>query len=433
MYENTKFSKNTVWLIGGRVYHMLLSLVVSVLTARYLGPSNYGVINYAVSLTAMFTSFCTLGINSIIVNELIHNNDKQGEIIGTSIVMRFISSVLSVITVVLLSHILNPSDKVVVTVTFIYSLSLIFQSFDTIKYYYQAQLRSKVPTSVEAIAYTVVSVYKIFLLIYGKNIYWFAATHTIELMVIAVLLYRTYALDAWNKQSLSHSWKRAVSLFSKSYHFILSGMMVAIYGQMDKIMLKSMLNSKSVGFYSAALAVCQMWPFVLSAIIESSRPLILEQADRNREKYNKYITRLYCAIIYVSLIAAIGISVLSKLIIKILYGQQYMPAQIPLCIICWYTAFSYLGVARSIWIVSNGKQKYEKYIAGIGAISNLIMNWLFIPVWGVNGAAFATLLTQVITNFGAGFLFKEIRENNILILRSFNILKVIDYPKDNKI
>ena len=425
MSINTKFSKNAIWLIAGRVYHMLLSLVVSVLTARYLGPSNYGIINYAISLTAMFTSFCTLGINSIIVNELIQNTDHQGEIIGSGMLMRFLSSCLSVVTVVMLSHMLNPEDKTTVIVTFIYSLSLIFQSFDTVKYYYQAQLRSKVPTSVEAIAYTVASAYKVFLLITQKSIYWFAAAHTIELFVVAVLLCRTYETETKGIHNLTYNWSTAKNLLSKSYHFILSGIMVAVYGQMDKIMLKNMLDSESVGYYSAALAICQMWPFVLSAIIESARPVILEQAGKDDDKYNKYIIRMYCAIIYVSFATAVGISLLSRVIIKILYGSQYMPAQSALCIICWYTAFSYLGVARSIWIVSNRKQRYEKYIAGLGALSNLIMNWLFIPVWGVNGAAFATLMTQIITNFGAGFLFKEMRGNNILVLKSFNIKKIL--------
>ena len=102
-----------------------------------------------------------------------------------------------------------------------------------------------------------------------------------------------------------------------------------------------------------------------------------------------------------------------------------MGARGALCILCWDTAFSYLGVARSIWMVPNGKQKYEKYIAGSGAVCNLILNTVMIPVWGVNGAAIATLITQIFTNFIVGFFFREIRENNFLILKAFCFWKYL--------
>ena len=68
-FLKSKESKNAIWLIGGRVAQMVLSLFVGVLSARYLGPSNYGLINYASSLVSFFMSFCTLGINSIIIKD----------------------------------------------------------------------------------------------------------------------------------------------------------------------------------------------------------------------------------------------------------------------------------------------------------------------------------------------------------------------------
>lgn len=419
-----KMAHNAFWLIGAKVYHVAVNLVVSLLMARYLGPSNYGLINYAASFAALFTSVCTLGINGILVNELIHDN-RKGLLIGSSIGMRLISSLCSVVTIVALAYALNPDEPTTIWVVLIYSTTLIFQSFDSINCWYQANLESKVTAKISAVGYTVAAVYKIWLLVTEKNVMWFAASHVVEFALVAILLLNAYRVHAGREHRLRFTLRAGRKILSKSYHFILSGMMVAVYGQMDRLMLKSMIDEASVGYYSAAVSITSMWPFILSAIIDSAKPVILEKHGSDRQVFERYLIRLYGSILYISFGAAVAISLLSKVIIYLLYGQAYMPARGALCILCWDTAFSYLGVARSVWMVPNGKQKYEKYIAGSGAVCNLILNAVMIPVWGVNGAAIATLVTQIFTNFIVGFFFREIRENNILILKAFCIWKYL--------
>lgn len=414
-----RVTHNAFWLIGAKIYQVVVNLVVSMLTARFLGPSNYGLINYAASFTALFTSLCTLGINSILVNELLNQKERQGTVLGSAIGLRLASSFFSVITIVALAYALNPGEKTTVLVVLIYSTTLIFQCFDTLNYWYQSNLNSKTAAIIAAVGYTAASVYKIVLLVTRKNVLWFAASHVVEYALVAVLLVICYCRNAGKSQRLTFSASIGKGLLSSSYHFILSGLMVAIYGQMDRIMLKSMLNEAAVGYYSAASSITTMWPFVLAAIIDSAKPVILEQYGINRERFETYLIRLYGAVIYVSVGIAVVITIFSKYIILLLYGTDYMEAQAALCILCWDTAFSYLGVARSTWLVPQGKQKYEKYIAASGAVCNLVLNAIMIPVWGVNGAAFATLLTQVFTNFVVGFFIKEIRRNNVLILKGF--------------
>lgn len=413
-----KMAHNAFWLIGAKVYHVAVNLVVSLLMARYLGPSNYGLINYAASFTALFTAVCTLGINGILVNELI-NDRRHGVLIGSSIGMRLCSSLCSVITIVALAYVLNPDEPTTIWVVLIYSTTLVFQSFDSINCWYQANLESKVTAKISAAGYTVVALYKIWLLLTRKNVMWFAASHVVEFALVAVLLLGSYRVHAGREQRLRFSMGTGRMLLSKSYHFILSGMMVAVYGQMDRVMLKSMIDDASVGYYSAAVSITSMWTFILSAIIDSTKPVILAAHSRDRRVFERYLIRLYGAVMYISFAAAAAICLLSKPIIWLLYGEAYLDARGALCILCWDTAFSYLGVARSIWMVPNGKQKYEKYIAGSGAVCNLILNAVLIPLWGVNGAAIATLITQIFTNFIVGFFFQEIRENNFLILKSF--------------
>ena len=238
---------------------------------------------------------------------------------------------------------------------------------------------------------------------------------------MAVLLLVFYSREMGGTQPLCWSRPHGKSLLRKSYHYILSGLMIAVYGQMDRIMLKEMLGEVSVGYYSAAYTVCTAWPFVLAAIIDSARPIILEEYKAGSPMYETHIIRLYSAIVYISLAVGLVMTVFSKPVILLLYGREYLPARGALCILCWFAAFSYLGGARSVYTVPQGKQKYEKYLAAAGAVCNLVLNAILIPVWGINGAAFATLITQLFTNVIMGFFIPAIRENNILILKSLAV------------
>lgn len=419
-----KLAQNALWMILAKAYQMLVNLVVSMIMARYLGPSNYGLINYAGSFASLFASICSLGLGGILIHELISGEEK-GELMGSAIGMKLLSGVFSVVTITALAFVLNPDEPLTVTVVLIYSTTLIFRCFDVINLWHQANLNSHITAIISTAGYTIAAIYKIVLLLTQKDVRWFAASHAVEYALVAALLLLSYCPKGRNNQKLHFSFQTGKALCKKSYHYILSGLMVSVYGQMDRIMLKYMLGETSVGYYSAALTICSMWPFVVAAITDASRPVILVQHKSDVVQYEKSLIRLYGVIIYVSVAAALGISVFSKLIIWLLYGEAYYQAQGVLCIMCWYTIFSQLGVARSIWIVPNGKQKYEKYIAASGAVCNLVLNALMIPAWGVNGAAIATLVTQVFTNFIVGFFIREIRPNNILILKAFRFWRYL--------
>lgn len=420
-FSKSKFVKNTGWILFCRIYQVIVNLAVSVLTARYLGPGNFGLINYAASLCAMMTAFCTLGTNDVMVNELVTRKKRCGQILGTTVFFRLCSTVLSIAVICLYVVVANPNESLTLTVTALYSLSLLFQCFETIKYWYQANLMSRVPSIIACLAYTVVAIYKVALLIIGKSVIWFSVSTTLDYAVTAILLIICYTKQYGKEQPLRVRPTKEYSLLQRSAPFIASGIMVALYGQMDKIMLKQFLGETAVGYYSAATAISMMWAFVIAAVIDSARPMILEEYQSRKSDYEKHLSQLYGAVIYISVVAAVAISLLSKPIIWVLYGKSFLPARSALCIVSWYTGFSYLGVARSIYLVSQGKQKYEKWIAASGAICNLILNSLMIPAWGINGAAAATLITQVFTNFIVGFLIKDIRQNNILILRGLNL------------
>lgn len=423
-FQTNKEVKNAGWIISGKIFQMILSFFISILTARYLGPSNYGLINYATAYVAFFTSLCTLGINSVIVKNFVENPEEQGTTIGTTLVLRIISSIISSLTIILVVTLIDRGEPLTIAITVLCSFSLVFQTFDTINYWFQSRYESKVTAIATLIAYMVTSVYKIILLILGKSVVWFAFATSVDYICQAFLLYISYKKH--NGPSFCISWKKGKQLLSQSYHYILSGMMVAIYGQTDKLMIKKMMNSASVGYYSLASSINGMWVFVLAAIIDSMFPTIMMlYKEKNKEQFERKNRQLYAIVIYVSLFVAICMIVFGRFAIVLVYGEVYAPAANILKIIAWYTIFSYLGVARNAWIVCENKQKYLKYMYFSAAVINIILNYFLIPIYGASGAAIASLITQVCTSIVLPTLIKDMRPNAKLMLEAFLLRNII--------
>lgn len=410
--------KNMAWIIAGRVAQMILSFFVSIFSARYLGPSNFGMINYAGAYVAFFTSLCTLGINSIIIKDFVDNPEEQGTAIGTTIVLRAISSMLSSAMIGGIVSIIDRDEPVTIAVTALCSLALVFQVFDTINYWFQSRYQSKVTSVASLIAYIVTSIYKIVLLVLHKSVLWFAFASSVDYIVVAIFLLQAFRRHDGPK--LKFSWEKGKYLLGRSYHYILSGMMVAIYGHTDKLMLKQMLGETSVGYYSLASTVNTMWCFILQAIIDSIYPTIMAlYKSGDQEAFERKNRQLYAIVIYISFLVAILFVLFGRFAIVLIYGKEYEPAAGPLKVITWYTVFSYLGVARDAWIACTNNQKYLKYIYLSAAVINVILNLIFIPMWGTFGAAFASLLTQISTGIILPYFIRQLRPNVRLMADAF--------------
>lgn len=418
----SKVIRNAGWIVFGRVYHMILAFVIGLLTARYLGPNNFGLINYAITYTSFFASFCTLGINSIIVKEFVDDPTEEGETIGTAIILRTISSVLSVFLIMGITFVLDTGEKTTHIVVFLCSVGVIFQVVDTLNYWFQAKLQSKYVAIATIISYTIVSIYKAWLLITGKSVEWFAVSTSIDYLIVSIVLYIVYKKE--NGPKFEFSMKKAKKLLLTSHHFILAGLMVSIYGSTDKLMLKQLLNESEVAFYSTAVSLCNTWVFVLGAIIDSLYPMIL-QAFEDKEMFDRKNRQLYAIVFYVSTFVSIFFTIFSTPLVTILYGKEYIFAAEPLKIVTWYTAFSYLGVARNAWIVSYNKQNYLKYLYIGSAIINVILNVILIPSWGASGAAAASLITQISTIIVFPAMIKELRPNVKLMVEAILLKGII--------
>lgn len=417
-FSSSKVIKNTSWIIAGKCVQMLITFFTGTITARYLGASNYGMLSTATAYISFFRPFCTLGLSAVFVKMILDDKENEGKYLGSGILMRCVTSILSMLAITSVVIFVNPNEYTLHAVSFVHSFVLLFQAFDLFDYWYQAQYKSSYSSVIGVIAYLISAACKIIFVIIGKDVVWFAGAVVLDFFIIAAV-YMLHTVPK-NKIRLSVSLPHAKMLMSSGKHFILSNLLVASYAYLDRIMLNKMLNSAAVGLYTTSITICSLWNFILDAYINSVRPSIVESYQTNSKEYEKKIIQLYSTVIWFSVVVSAVICLLAPVIVFILYGEQYMGSVNSLRIITWYTGFSYLGVARSIWTVCEKKQRYEKYFAVGGVATNFCMNIFFIKLCGIEGAAIASLITQFITNVVMPYVIKDTRSNAIMVIKAFN-------------
>ena len=396
---------------------MTLALVVGVLTARYLGPSNYGTLSYTASFISFFSSISALSMEGVMVMKLIAHPDEEGSYLGSAIGYRFLSAILSSIAIAGLIVILNPGDSLKLLLAFLQSGQLLCKSVEILDAWFQKRLQSKYVSIGKMLASIIVSGYKIFLLITMKDIVWFALSNTISDLVIAIVMFVFYKKE--NGAKLQFNFRHANELLAESYHFVLSDVISAFYLHLDRIMIGYLVDDANVGYYTIASAICVMYIFIPTSIITSFRPTIMEYFQKGDfAQYRLKLEQLIGGIFWLNSFFALIISFLGKYAISILYGNAYISASEPLIILCWAKVFAITSMTRLIWILCEKKNKYVKKYVFIGGCTNFALNAIMIPLYGVVGAAIATLITEVIVCILAPLFFKETRAITFIIIRS---------------
>lgn len=419
-YSISKFFKSTGWQVTAQIYTMLLSLIVGSVTARYLGPSNYGLIGYGQSLISLFNTIASLGMGEIIINDLVNRPHEKSVIIGSALIMRFVSSIICIGLIDICVIALEPQNNSLRVITILQSIGLLLQSCDIFTYWFQAKMDFKYPAIGSMIASTMVSAWRIILLIRGTDVEWFAFSSCIQYLASGMVL--LFIFTKQGNAKITISLKMMKNIFRRSYHFILSNLAIALYTQMDKIMLGKMLGETEVGLYTAAGTVAALWEFVPIAMINSAKVMIYKSYKDDKNLYEKQQSILFTGISILSLLVGMVFMLFGQYAIQILYGNAYKESVSALKILIWATGFAMIGTARgTTWIILNDLNKYVKYFVVISSATNIILNYILIPIKGITGAAVATLISQIMTSFIAPLFVKQTRSFIFLYFKSWRV------------
>ncbi len=412
------------WLLGGKIVNMILSFFVSLATARYLGPDNFGSINYVAAYVSFFSSITSLGLSVIVIKEISMGKEDDNEVIWTGILMRFLTAVFSTIAVIALVSITDKNDPLMVKIAILESIAILASAFDTFMYWFQGKLLGKYTSIASVVAYIGMSLYRIYLLANNADILWFAFATSVDTLLLSLILMLCYVRENGFRPKVSV--RLGKSLMKQSYHYMISGLIAILYSKIDQIMLKQMLDTYSVGLYTAALTIAGLWGMIPSAFIQSVSPILYKNAEENRGMFYKRLRQSYAGIWLLNICWSLGVSIFSYWVIYLLYGKAYLGARGALVIVVWYTGITSIGSLTQVYLATENKNKYVNYFALAGLVTDVVLNALLIPKMGILGAAIATLVTYTVIHIVMPLAIKDTRDAGRLIIQGMLFRDVLD-------
>jgi O-antigen/teichoic acid export membrane protein len=422
---------NVNWIVLDKGVTALLGLVFGVWVARYLGPEKYGIISYVMALSALLSPLALLGLNSVVVRNIVTAPETSDRILGTAFVLKILGAVLLVVASVFLVHVLSDEgpggdgDEPLVLYLLILGVGTLFRSFDVVVYFFQSKVQGKYNAISNIVSNTLCSFTRMGLILAQASLLPFIVVLSVNnILVISILVFfyavrTSHSIFAWRfdlataKSLMKDSWPLALSLVS-----------ALIYLKIDQIMIGNMIGKAELGIYSAAVRLTEVWNFVPAAIMESIFPAIIKLRSKDSKVYLHRLQTVCDVFVWTT----VGIGVLftfsSDGLVWLLYGEKYAGSGTILAIYIWSAVFVFLTSASGYWLIAENFMMLGLFRTCTGAIVNVALNLVFIPRWGIVGSAYATLIAYAWTSTFSLLLFKRTRIFAVMQLRSLDVVRI---------
>jgi polysaccharide transporter, PST family len=395
---------NIGWLGSDRVIRMLGGVIVGTAVARYLGPGQFGVLNYAFAIYGLFNLISNLGLDSIVVRDAALHPESESELLGTSFFLKTGAGVLTTAAAILATWLIHPDNRDVIIIVALLSFASIAQGFDVVDYFYQAKTRSRLAVIPRTIVFMAASIARLAAIILHSSVLvfaWIAAAEILTTEVGLAIAYFTYSqpLKHWNFHS-----PRARALLAESWPLMLATLLIMIYMRTDQVMLGALAGPVAVGQYSAAVKLSEIWYSLPIIICASVMPRLMPLLQSAAALYYRRLQSLYDLMAGLSLVVAVATAFVGPLAVRLLYGSSYAPAGSVLVVHIWTGLFVYAGCVSGQQLVQEKLTKIELQRCSLGAVVNVVLNYLLIPRCGAIGSAYATLVAQAVAAYFADAL-----------------------------
>lgn len=415
--------ENSGWLIADKILRMGVGLLVGVWVARYLGPSQFGIMSYAASMVGLGGAIAALGIDSIVIRDLVRHPEKADEYLGTTFVLRFLAGLVCYLGVLGAVAIIKPDDFLTLVIVAVVGWSLTINAFDAADFWFQSQVMSKYVVYARSVGFLVAAAVRVALILSNAPLVAFAVANLAELAIGGMGLLYVYSL----KGGAISKWKARLSvakeLLSNGWPVLLGSIVSVICLRIDQVMLGQMSDATELGVYAAAVRVAELWFFIPSAIIASVFPNIIRAREVDEKEFYRRLQRLYNFLAFAGYAVAIPVTFLSPFVINLLYGEAYSAAAPMLVLLIWSDLFINLAMARGAYLFAMNWTWILLWAHVAAAVTNVALNLFLIPRYGGIGAAIASCVAYWVSAHGICFLIKPMRKSGNMITQA------LFYPK----
>ncbi len=392
-----KIIGNTGWLFADRLSRMGVELSIGVWVARYLGPGQFGLFNYALAFVKLFGPLATLGLDTIVVRDLVRDPAGREETLGTALGLKLLGGGAALVSSVAAIGLLRPGDGLTRGLVAIIAAGLVIQSLDAIDLWFQSQVQSRYTVPPKNAAFVLIALVKVVLIQLRAPLIAFALAGLAEIALGAVGLMIAYRMTGQRLGAWRFSLRRARQLLAACWPLLLSGVAIMIYMKIDQVMLGSMVGDQAVGVYAAAARISEVWYFIPTAIVASAFPAIVEARKVNETDYYRHLQNLFDLMAGLAFALAVPMTFFSGLVVHVLYGPAYAGAAPILTIHIWAALFVFLGVAQSPWDTTEGLTRLALLRTAAGALVNVAVNLVLLPAYAGLGAAIATVVAYAVS------------------------------------
>ena len=411
-----KYFQNVSWLVFEKVFTLFVAMVVGIYVARYLEPVNYGMLSYSISFVGIFAAFVTLGLDQILVRELAKDPSLKEELLGTSLLLKLggffflIAAMMAILPLMKHASVTN-------TLIMIVAAAEIFKAFEVVKCYFQSRVLSKFVVQVQLLINLFGSSVKILLVIVEAPIVWFAFVVLLNGFLNAVGYIWVYTKNGESPLKWRFNKGLAGSLLKESWPLIFYGFALLTQARIDQVMLGKLLNNYEVGQYSVALRFIEIFGFIPMVLSSTFAPAVTQAKQISLALYHNRLMNFYRLMFSMFLVVAVPIYLFAEDIIVLLYGIEYQPAGILLSLFAVRLFFTNMGVGKSLFILNESLFKYSLVTVAIGAIVNISLNFILIPILASIGSIIASVVSFTITIFVIDLFLPKTRTNQKLIFK----------------
>lgn len=375
-----------------------VGMVISIWLARYLGPAQFGTLNYLIAIAFLFSAVATFGMNSIVVRDVIRQPEQRDYILGTAIVLQTMGGTIAWLCAIITASLIQRDDSHFIAMVAIVGTVSLYKATEVIKFWFESQVQSRYAVWAENSVFLVFAVIKIMLLVSRAPLMTFIWIVCAEGLATAIALTMVYARFGGHLSQWKFQQERWFQLAREGAPLMVSGLAMAGYMRLDQIMLGKLLNEQAVGIFSAALRLSEAWYFIPISVMASVFPAVISAKSAGQSQYIARLESTHTLMVLIALMLAVPITFSSDHIINLLYGDHYSGAGTVLSLHIWSALFVFIGVASHQWFVAENLQRFVLLRTICGALANILLNLLLIPQYGPAGAAVASLIAHGLVN-----------------------------------
>lgn len=409
-----RYFANTGWMFGGQMFNLGFSFFVGIWIARYLGPENFGILSYSLAFVGLFSFIADLGVNSILNRELIKFPEKRDELLGTALRLKIGGGIIAFL-ITLGAIFLVETSLLIKMLVLLYAFTFIFQAINVISIFFQARVEAKRNVRAQVISSLISSFFKIVIILSGLGVIWLMLIYVLDSIWLGVFLITSYSRSGFKISTWSFNWMMAKKLLLNSWLLILTSVSISIYTRIDQVMIKQIIGESAVGIYAAASKLSEIWYIIPMSICPSLFSAIVNSKETNSSLYFSRLKKLFFLMFFLSIFIAFFVTIFAKLIVLNLFGSAYLGAASALRVYIWSITGTFVGVVFGQYLVAENYIRIYFYITVIGAAFNIILNLIFIPRLGINGAALSTVFSYIIVILSLLF-FKKTRKDILSLI-----------------